>query len=98
MSVGQTQLFALGRALIKAATLRQRCGIRPVVLLDEATSSLDAATESAIYRIIDEELTAHGHTVIIVAHRLGVLQDYAKPGRDTVVAMANGRLVAVDMV
>ncbi|KAK8078302.1 hypothetical protein PG996_004472 [Apiospora saccharicola] len=100
LSVGQTQLFALSRALIKAATLRQRSGgaLRPVVLLDEATSSLDSKTESAIYRIIDEELTAHGHTVIIVAHRLGVLQEYTKRGRDTVVSMANGRLVSVDMV
>ncbi|KAK8134988.1 hypothetical protein PG984_007000 [Apiospora sp. TS-2023a] len=100
MSVGQTQLFALSRALIKAATLRHRSGgaLRPVVLLDEATSSLDSKTESAIYRIIDEELTAHGHTVIIVAHRLGVLQEYTKRGRDTVVSMANGKLVSADMV
>ncbi|KAK8006062.1 ABC transporter [Apiospora marii] len=98
MSVGQTQLFALSRALIKAATLLQRLGARPVVLLDEATSSLDTATESAIYRIIDEELTAQGHTVIIVAHRLGVLQEHTRTGRDTVVSMADGRLVSVDML
>lgn len=98
LSVGQAQLFALSRALIKAAALRRRSGARPVALLDEATSSLDAATESAIYRIIDEELTAQGHTVIIVAHRLGVLQEYTRRGRDTVVAMADGRLASVDAV
>ncbi|KAK8061986.1 oligomycin resistance ATP-dependent permease yor1 [Apiospora phragmitis] len=98
LSLGQTQLFALSRALIKAATLRRRSGVRPVILLDEATSALDAATESAIYRIIDEELTAKGYTVIIVAHRLGMLQAYTRGGRDTVVSMANGKLTSVDSV
>lgn len=96
MSVGQTQLFALSRALVKAATLRRDAGTLPVVLLDEPTSALDAVTEAAIYRIIDEELTARGHTVIIVAHRLGVLRWYMKRGRDTVVEMVNGRFSPVD--
>ncbi|KAK8121363.1 hypothetical protein PG999_005483 [Apiospora kogelbergensis] len=96
MSVGQMQLFALSRALVKAATLRRDAGTRPVVLLDEPTSALDAVTEAAIYRIIDEELTSRGHTVIIVAHRLGVLRWYMKRGRDTVVEMVNGKFSPVD--
>ena len=33
-----------------------------------------------------------GHTVIIVAHRLGLLSERTKPGRDVVVVMGDGRL------
>ncbi|ODA76427.1 hypothetical protein RJ55_07696 [Drechmeria coniospora] len=91
LSVGQSQLFALSRALVKAALLRH-LGLKPVVVLDEVTSSLDTATESAIYTIIDDEFTKRGHTVIIVAHRLGVLEKHIKVGRDAVALLADGRL------
>ncbi|KAI0117845.1 putative ABC transporter [Nemania sp. FL0031] len=94
LSVGQYQLFAVCRALIKVSSLR-RSGIKPVVLLDEVTSSLDTSTESTIYRIIDDEFSEKGHTVIIVAHRLGALEKYAKNGRDAVVLLADGRLQEV---
>lgn len=91
LSVGQCQLFALSRALIKASSLR--CFVvKPVVVLDEVTSSLDSDTESTIYRIIDEEFTEQGHTVIIIAHRLSVLTGYTKTGRDAVALMADGAL------
>ncbi|KAI1756695.1 putative ABC transporter [Xylaria castorea] len=96
LSVGQCQLFALCRALVKASFLG-RSGIKPIVLLDEATSSLDSVTESTIYRIIDEEFTTKGHTVIIVAHRLGALEKYMKTGRDAVAVMADGRLQDVSL-
>lgn len=92
LSVGQCQLFTICRALVKASTLRAS-GVTPVVVLDEVTSSLDVATESAIYRIIDEEFTQKGHTVIIIAHRLSAL--HTKVGRDAVVFMADGRLQEV---
>ncbi|KAI0859592.1 putative ABC transporter [Xylaria cubensis] len=91
LSVGQCQLFAVCRALVKASFL-ERSGIKSIVLLDEATSSLDSVTESKIYRIIDEEFTTKGHTVIIVAHRLGALEKYMKTGRDAVAVMTDGRL------
>ncbi|TVY42741.1 ABC transporter [Lachnellula subtilissima] len=94
LSVGQCQLFALCRALIKA--ISSRCtGAKPVVLLDEVTSSLDSDTESIIHRVIDEEFTGNGHTVIIVAHRLSVLNEHTKTGRDAVAFMGNGRLMEV---
>jgi ATP-binding cassette subfamily C (CFTR/MRP) protein 1 len=67
--------------------------VTPVVVLDEVTSSLDVATESTIYRIVDEEFTKKGHTVITIAHRLGNL--YTKVGRDAVAFMADGRLQEV---
>lgn len=95
LSVGQFQLFALSRALIKASSLR-RSGLKPVVILDEVTSSLDPDTESTIYRIINSEFTEQGHTVIIVAHRISVLTTgYTKPGRDAVALMADGSLQEV---
>ena len=92
LSVGQCQLFAICRALVKAGALRAS-GVTPGVALDEMTCSLDVATESTIYRIVDEEFTQKGHTVIIIAHRLGNLR--TKVGRDAVAFMADGRLQEV---
>ncbi|KAI1427713.1 putative ABC transporter [Xylaria sp. FL1777] len=94
LSVGQCQLLALCRALIKVTSLRYS-GAKPVILLDEVTSSLDSETESIIYRIIDDELTQKGHTVIVVTHRLSALQEYTVVGRDAVALMEDGRLLEV---
>jgi len=94
LSVGQCQLFALCRAIIKVNEGRY-AGVKPVVLLDEVTSSLDFATESTIHLIIDEDFTGQGHTVIIVAHRLGALAEHTKSGRDAVALMRDGRLEEV---
>ena len=94
LSVGQGQLLALCRALVKAQTA-QCFGRRPVVLLDEVTSSLDPATESIIHGIIDDEFTQKGHTVICVAHRIEVLAKHTELGRDVVVLLGDGRLQEV---
>lgn len=59
LSGGQRQRVALARALMKTS---------PIVILDEATSSLDAVTERAVQAALDEGLL--GCTVIVVAHRL----------------------------
>lgn len=94
LSGGQFQLFSLSRALVKLELSRQ-AGIKPVVLLDELTSSLDTRTESAIHRIIDEEFTANGNTVVMVTHRLGNLERYMERGRDAFVLLQDGRLTEV---
>lgn len=94
LSTGQSQLFGLCRALVKACSLRDS-GAKPVVLLDEVTSSLDLSTESTIHRIIDEEFTQKGHTVIIVTHRASILQEYMKTGRDSVALISDGRVLGV---
>lgn len=91
LSGGQSQLLALSRALVKVNRVRHD-GVKPVVLLDEVTSSLDSETEATICRIIDEEFTAKGHTVIIVAHRIGLLVDQVRSGKDMMVVMSDGRL------
>lgn len=94
LSVGQGQLFALCRALVKVQRLRTE-GVKPIILLDEVTSSLDLATEAAIHIIIDQEFTENGHTVIVIAHRLGVLTEHARPGQDVIVQLRDGRLQGV---
>lgn len=91
LSVGQCQLFSLCRALAKASFLRS-AELKPVVILDEVTSSLDVETESTVYEIIDREFTQKGHTVIIVAHKLAGLEKYMQVGRDAVAVIAEGRL------
>lgn len=94
LSVGQCQLLALCRALVKAKFLRS-AGLKPVIILDEATSSLDIVTESTVHKIVDREFTHKGHTVIIVTHRLGALEKHMEVGRDAVALIADGKLQEV---
>ena len=78
LSGGQQQRIAIARAFLKDA---------PILILDEATSYLDAASEAAI----EDALThlMHGRTVLIIAHRLKLVY-----GADQVVVMEQGRAVA----
>ncbi|PCH05502.1 ABC transporter, integral membrane type 1 [Penicillium occitanis (nom. inval.)] len=94
LSVGQCQLFALCRALVKARFLRS-AGLKPIIALDEVTSSLDVETESTVYEIVDREFTKNGHTVIIIAHRLGALEKYMKVGRNAVALIVDGKLQVI---
>ncbi|KAJ0382797.1 hypothetical protein COL922a_011806 [Colletotrichum nupharicola] len=99
MSTGQTQLFALSRAILqKAMDGTEASGMggrhpgRKILLLDEVTASLDPETEAAMGRIIHEEFTAQGHTVIAISHRLGGLADNMREGQDAVALLSNGRI------
>ena len=62
-SGGQRQRIAIARAILKNA---------PLIILDEATSSLDTKNESDIQRSLDELLK--GKTALIVAHRLSTVK------------------------
>jgi ATP-binding cassette subfamily B protein len=62
LSGGQRQRIAIARVILKDA---------PIVVLDEATSSLDSLTEQAIQSALDDAMA--GKTVVVIAHRLATI-------------------------
>ncbi|KAL7797360.1 ABC transporter type 1, transmembrane domain-containing protein [Trichoderma ceciliae] len=100
LSVGQQQLLAMARAIIRKHTLAvsDYPGVdtpKPILLLDEATSSLDSVTEAAIYDLLESEFIQEGYTAVIVAHRLSVVAGKMRPEKDMVAWVENGRIVKV---
>lgn len=100
LSVGQSQLLALARGIVQkhAYSLARYSddvpqeAVKPIILLDEAISSLDSETESQIYDLVEEEFVEQGHTVIIVSHRLDGLVRRLRPGKDAVAVLSDGQL------
>ncbi len=77
LSGGEKQRVSIARALLKDA---------PVVILDEATSSLDPENESELLEAIDE--LTKGKTVISIAHRLNTVQK-----ADQILVLDHGKIV-----
>ncbi|MGH3564455.1 MAG: ABC transporter ATP-binding protein/permease [Pseudonocardia sp.] len=80
LSGGERQRIAIARALLKDA---------PVLVLDEATSSVDAANEAGISDAVDA--LSRGRTTLVIAHRLSTVRD-----ADRVVVLEDGRVTEVD--
>jgi subfamily B ATP-binding cassette protein MsbA len=77
LSGGQRQRIAIARALLKDA---------PILILDEATSQLDTASEQLVQRAL-AALMEH-RTVIVIAHRLSTIRR-----ADKIVVLEAGRIV-----
>ncbi len=77
LSQGQRQLLAIARAAVADP---------PVLILDEATSSIDTRTEALIERGMDELMK--GRTVFVIAHRLSTVRN-----AQAIMVLENGRII-----
>ncbi|KAF3768887.1 P-loop containing nucleoside triphosphate hydrolase protein [Cryphonectria parasitica EP155] len=78
LSQGQRQLVCLARALLT----------RPkIVIMDEATSAVDRATDAAIQSSLRDSFAAAGCTVLVIAHRLSTVADF-----DKILVLDKGRM------
>jgi ATP-binding cassette subfamily B protein len=78
LSGGQKQRIAIARALYKNPE---------ILLMDEATSSLDTNAERIVKKVIDD-FKSEGKTVIVIAHRLSTIAN-----ADTILVMENGTII-----
>ena len=77
LSQGQRQLLAIARAAIADP---------PVLILDEATSSIDTRTEAIVQEGMDKLM--HGRTVFVIAHRLSTVKN-----SDVIMVLEQGRII-----
>lgn len=94
LSVGQTQLLSLVCAILKAR-YQARQGRKPIILLDEPAANLDDDYESLSSRIIEDEFTEKGHTVLMITHSSKDLKERVRPGKDIVIKISEGTMSAV---
>jgi ATP-binding cassette subfamily B protein len=77
LSMGQRQLVSFARALVADA---------PILILDEATSSIDSTTEAQIQRALVELL--RGRTGLVIAHRLATIRNV-----DRILVLSHGEMI-----
>ncbi len=77
LSQGQRQLISIARAAVADP---------PVMILDEATSSIDTRTETLVQKGMDRLM--YGRTVFVIAHRLSTIQN-----SDVIMVLENGKII-----
>ena len=79
LSGGERQRLAIARALLKDP---------PILILDEATSSLDSESEREVQQALDSLIA--GRTTLVIAHRLSTVRN-----ADRIIAMEDGRIMEI---
>jgi subfamily B ATP-binding cassette protein MsbA len=79
LSGGERQRLAIARALLKDP---------PILILDEATSSLDSESEREVQQALDRLIA--GRTTLVIAHRLSTVRN-----ADRIIAMEDGRIMEI---
>jgi subfamily B ATP-binding cassette protein MsbA len=77
LSLGQRQRLSIARAILKGS---------PILILDEATSSLDSESEAEVQRALHNLM--EGRTVFVIAHRLSTVRR-----ADVILVMESGRII-----
>jgi ATP-binding cassette, subfamily B, bacterial MsbA len=79
LSGGERQRLAIARALLKDP---------PILILDEATSSLDSESEREVQQALDRLIV--GRTTLVIAHRLSTVRN-----ADRIIALEDGRIIEI---